>query len=88
MEMTLSASEFKAKCLGIMKRLGDNRLTRVTVTRHGKPVAVMIPPAIDEETARSVFGSMAGTVHIAPGVDLTEPIFEGEMDAVKGILYR
>jgi prevent-host-death family protein len=88
MELTISASEFKAKCLDILKRLGEHRLARVTVTRRGKPVAVMTPLDIDEASARAVFGSMAGSVRIAPGVDLTEPVFEGEIEAEKGILYR
>lgn len=87
-ELTIAASEFKAKCLDILKRLGEHSLTRVTVTRRGKPVAVMTPPGIDEATARAAFGSMAGTVKIAPGVDLTQPVFEGTMDAELGILHR
>ncbi len=43
---------------------------------------------IDEATARAVLGSMAGSVWIDPEIDLTEPIFDGEMDAEKGILYN
>lgn len=88
MDLTISASEFKAKCLDILKRLDEHRLDRVTVTRRGRPVAVMTPTSISEAEARAVHGSMKGTVHIAPGVDLTEPAFEGVMDAELGILHR
>ena len=87
-ELTVTATEFKAKCLDIFKRLGDHRLTRVTVTRRGKPVAVITPPQIDAATARAVVGSMAGSVWIDPDFDLTAPVFDDEMDAEKGILYN
>jgi len=43
--------------------------------------------AVDEQTARAVHGSMAGSVKIPPGFDLTAPIFEGEIDAELGILH-
>lgn len=88
MELVISASKFKATCLDILKRLDDHRLERVTVTRRGKPVAVMLPTPISEAEARSVYASMAGSVKIAEGVDLTEPAFEGAMDADAGILHR
>ena len=86
MEIVISASDFKAKCLDIFKRLGEHRITRVTVTRRGKPVAVLTPPEISEATARAVFGSMAGSVHIPAGFDLTAPVFDGEIEAVRGFL--
>lgn len=87
-ELTLSVSEFKAKCLDILKRLGEHRLSRVTVTRRGKTVAVITPPQIDEATARAVIGSMAGSVHIPEGFDLTAPLPGMESDAEAGLLHR
>ncbi|HEX8225183.1 MAG TPA: prevent-host-death protein [Allosphingosinicella sp.] len=88
MEITIAASEFKAKCLDILRRLGERRLSRVTITHRGTPVAVMTAPPPSEQDARSIIGSMAGTVWIDPDLDLTQPAFDGEMDAEKGILYR
>jgi len=88
MEITIAASEFKARCLDILRRLGDRRLSRVTITHRGSAVAVMTAPPMSEESARSVIGSMAGTVWIDPALDLTQPVFDGEMDAEKGLLYR
>lgn len=88
MEITIAASEFKTKCLDILRRLRERRLSRVTITHRGHPVAVMTAPAMSEKDARSIIGSMAGTVWIDPDLDLTEPVFDGEMDAEKGILYR
>jgi prevent-host-death family protein len=87
-ELTITATEFKAKCLDILKRVGERRLSRVTVTRRGKPVATITPPGLDEAAVRAGYGSMAGTVHIPEGFDLTAPIFDGEIDAEKGILYN
>ena len=37
MEITIAASEFKAKCLDILRRLGDRRLSRVTDYPRGSP---------------------------------------------------
>lgn len=87
-ELTISASEFKAKCLDILKRLGEHRLRKVTVTRRGKPVAVITPPDLSRADLLAAFGSMAGTVHIPDGFDLTAPIFADEVDAEDGILYN
>lgn len=36
------------------------------------------------EKSRGLFGAHAGSVIVAPGVDLTEPVFEGETDAETG----
>ncbi len=88
MEETLSVSEFKAKCLDLFDRLSKNRLRKVTVTRHGKPVAVVTAPASPETEARAVHGSMAGMVTIPPGFDLTAPVIDEEFGAGHGLLHR
>ena len=44
-ELTINVTEFKAKCLDLFDRLNDGRLSKVTVTRRGKPVAVATPAA-------------------------------------------
>jgi hypothetical protein len=31
---------------------------------------------------------MKGTIHVAPGVDLTEPVLDEPLDAELGILHR
>ncbi|HEX8239960.1 MAG TPA: prevent-host-death protein [Allosphingosinicella sp.] len=88
MEITIAASEFKAKCLDILRRLGERRLSRVTITHRGSPVAVMTAPPLSGKEARSILGSMAGTVWIDPDLDLTAPVFDGEMEADTDILHR
>jgi antitoxin (DNA-binding transcriptional repressor) of toxin-antitoxin stability system len=42
-ELTLTVSAFKAQCLDVMARIASHKLSRVTVTKRGKPIAVMGP---------------------------------------------
>ena len=56
----VSAAEFKAKCLRIIKEMQDTG-EAVTVTRRGKPVAIVsLPPSI--KPTQSFIGSLRGTV--------------------------
>lgn len=85
-EVTISASEFKARCLTLFDQLADRKLRRVIVTKRGKPVAELVPPS---QQVPDPWGALRGTVTVAPGVDLTAPILdEDEFDAAKGILHR
>lgn len=89
MSMTLSVTDFKARCLELFDRLQDGRLDRVDVTRRGKLVAVVESPARhDEAEARSIHGSMAAMTIIPDDFDLTAPVFEGSIDAEEGIIHR
>jgi prevent-host-death family protein len=87
-ELTIGATEFKARCLDLMKRLADGRLRRVIVTRRGRPVAVMTAPSPGEDSARVFVGSMAAKTYIPDDFDLTKPAFEDEWDADAGMLYN
>jgi antitoxin (DNA-binding transcriptional repressor) of toxin-antitoxin stability system len=87
-EETISVSEFKAKCLDLLKRLGQRKLERVTVTRRGEVVAVISPPPSKEGAIRAVHGSMKGSVLIPAGLDLTRPALEEDLDAAKGLIHR
>lgn len=55
---TITASEFKAKCLNIMDNLNDDG---VVVTKRGKPVAKLIPY---ERGFAQFIGCMEGKVKI------------------------
>jgi prevent-host-death family protein len=87
MEVTMSASriitatEFKATCLDLLDQVGSGAITRLTVTKRGKPVAVVTAPLPERAHIEALFGSMAGSVIIPPGFDLTAPAFEGVMEA-------
>jgi prevent-host-death family protein len=85
---TISASEFKAKCLDILDRLAGHELDRVVITKRGKPVAVLTPPEQQADAVRSLYGFMRGSVVIADDVDLTAPILDEPLDAEEGILHR
>jgi hypothetical protein len=86
-EQTFPISDFKAKCLDILKQLSEHRIDKVTITRHGKAVAVVLPPPPTEEEVAALFGCMRDRTFVAPDFDLTAPIFEGEILAEKGILH-
>jgi hypothetical protein len=79
--LTISASEFKAKCLALFNDLEAHRYAKVIVTRRGKPVAELIPP---KREVPDLYGCMKGSVIIPPDVDLTKPILEDIPEAESG----
>ena len=88
-EVVITATEFKAKCLDILDQVQSRKLSRVTVTKRGKPVAVVTQPEPEEAfDPYSIFGCMKGTVTAPPDFDWTAPVFDGVMDAELGILHR
>jgi prevent-host-death family protein len=54
-----AAAEFKARCLHLMDRVRETGVEYV-VTKHGEPVAKLVPYTTKEPTA--FFGSLKGTV--------------------------
>jgi prevent-host-death family protein len=88
-DVTMSATEFKAKCLDILDRLASHEIEKLVVTKRGKPVAVLTPPPEKKPFHISmIYGSQRGTVHIPEGLDLTQPVFDEVFDADLGILHR
>lgn len=83
--LKVSASQFKARCLAIFKELEARRLTRVLVTRRGRPVAELTPPRVELPT---LWGAHRGSVEVAPGADLTAPVVDELLDAAVGVLHR
>jgi prevent-host-death family protein len=83
----MTASDFKARCLDVLDQLAARKLESVTITKRGRPVAVVLPP-----TVRGVFpplhGCMRGTFTIPEGVDIDGPILDEPLDAERGILHR
>jgi len=75
---TISATEFKAKCLGL---LDDVQKTggEIVITKHGKPVAKLVAAA--PRAPRSSRGLWKGKVRIIG--DIVNFTSEGEWDAVK-----
>ena len=81
----LNVTDFKAHCLELFDRLTNGSLDCIEVTRRGKVVAIVKPPAASEDEARSVHGSMKGMALVAPGIDLTDPILEDSLEAAEGL---
>ena len=69
---TMKASEFKARCLRLIKQMNQDG-EPVTVTNRGRPVA-MLSPLPEQARSASIIGAMAGTVlayddPLAPAAD-------------------
>jgi prevent-host-death family protein len=75
MPTTIAAGEFKTKCLKLLDKVAETRETLV-VTKHGKPVAQVIPMPAQQ----NIVGSMKGSV-VWMG-DIISPI-DVEWDAMK-----
>lgn len=89
-EKTVSVTEFKAKCLGLIDGVNSKKLRRVTIVKRGRIVAALVPaePKTAKKAKPFAHGFLKGSVIIPDGLDLTKPVFEGEIDAEKGILHR
>jgi prevent-host-death family protein len=66
----MAISQFKATCLAVLERVRRTR-TPILITRFGRPVAQITPPA-PAERAKSWVGSLAGTGAIAG--DIVSPV--------------
>lgn len=71
--MEISATEFKAKCLKLMDEITKTHES-ITVTKHGKAVAKLVPIEPNENQSKTGFGCMAGTIEILG--DIITPIEE------------
>jgi prevent-host-death family protein len=70
--MLITATEFKAKCLQILDRVGATG-ERVQVTKRGKVIAEVVPPR-DQGDGPAKAGFAKGTLRIAG--DIIEPTGE------------
>lgn len=85
---SISASEFKATCLDIIKQLGDGTLERVVITRRGKPVAVLTPPVSHAAAVRNLHGFMRGSATLPDDHESMPAALDDRFDAEDGILHR
>lgn len=70
----VAISEFKAKCLSLLEEVNKTKMP-LRVTRRGKAVADVIPPASAQEE-RDWIGSMSSDIEITG--DITSPVIEME----------
>ena len=76
----VAISEFKAKCLGLLDQVNKTKRP-LRITRRGKPIADVIPPAGEPEDG-SWLGSMAGTIKITG--DIVSPVIDlDDIEAMK-----
>lgn len=68
----IAISEFKAKCLALLKRVRKTRKP-IRITRFGKPIADVVPPGPPTRPANWL-GSMAGTAEIKG--DIISPVID------------
>jgi len=68
----IAISLFKAKCLALLERVRKTRRP-IRVTRHGTPVAEIVPPTVLEDRA-SWISSMKGSFKIVG--DIVSPANE------------
>jgi prevent-host-death family protein len=86
--LEIAASEFKAKCLDLMDQLAARKLTRIVVTKRGRPVAVLSPPPTPEEIAEGLFGCLKGRMVAPADFDFTAPVLDEPLDVAEGILHN
>jgi len=75
MQTAIAAGEFKAKCLQLLDDVAETRGTLV-ITKHGKPVARLVPV----EPEQRLFGALKGSV--VGEMDVVSPI-STEWEAAK-----
>jgi antitoxin (DNA-binding transcriptional repressor) of toxin-antitoxin stability system len=84
-EITVNVTEFKAKCLGLLRSLERGTLKRVTVMRRGVPVADVAPAAAKTtKPLKSAYGFIRGSIRFAPGYDPFEQVIEEPKDPFFG----
>ena len=66
---TISAAEFKARCLTLMDDVGSTGET-LLITKRGKPVAKLVPAAKEN---REFIGRLKGVVEIVGDLDADPP---------------
>ena len=76
---TVAISEFKAKCLSLLEQVQKTK-TPLRITRHGKPVADVVPAA--PEPMPDWFGSMKGTLQIFGDI-ISPATEESEWDVLR-----
>lgn len=69
---TIGATEFKQKCLAILDRVGPEG---VTITKHGRPVARLVPVEAESTT---LIGSLAEKIRIHDDLSSTGVKWDAE----------
>ncbi len=68
---TVPAARFKAQCLALMDRVGRTG-EEIIITKHGRPVAKLVPVTPRGPGRRPLFGRSRGVIQIVG--DIVAPI--------------
>jgi prevent-host-death family protein len=66
---TISAAEFKARCLTLMDDVSSTRET-IMITKRGKPVAKLVPAGREQQ---EFIGRLKGVIEIVGELDADPP---------------
>ena len=77
---TISISKFKATCLAVLERVRKTG-EPLLITKHGVPIAQVLPAPPPPPPAASAFGSMVGTADEVE--DMLAPLPEEDWDALR-----
>ena len=69
-EVRLGVTEFKPSSLELIERVATGKLSRVVLTKRGRPVAALVPLGGRED---ALWGALAEIMEPVEGIDLTEP---------------
>ena len=65
----MAAAQFKAQCLAVMDHVSQSGRP-VVITKHGKPVAKVVPASEGDE---EIFGALAGIARISGDIENSVP---------------
>jgi len=77
---TISISKFKATCLAVLERVRKTG-EPLLITKHGVPMAQVLPAPPSPPPAASAFGSMVGTADEVE--DTLAPLPEDDWDVLR-----
>jgi prevent-host-death family protein len=73
-EKSIGVTEFKAKCLGLVNDVEKGKISRVILTRRGKPVAELREHSREpRHKVPKLHGALKGMLNLDPDFDLTTP---------------
>ena len=81
MEMTITATEFKARCLELMDRVYQTGES-IVITKRGKPIRRLAPPAVSSKEIPPLFGCMEGMLDDLAALPPEYSVFTIERESV------
>ena len=81
--LTLSVTEFKAKCLSLLEQIRTRDLKRLVVTKHGQPIAevnAIQPSQTKGENGWNPLAALAGRIILPSGFDPAAPVYDPGLD--------